>query len=307
MNPDDLAAAVERVVRRCQGAGLSRAEAEDCAHEAVLALLACDAAPGEPIRRVEAWLTVAARRKLVDHLRRGRHEQDALARLHNADTPPPDPGDVVSDQAHAAWLTEALHRLPATTQLVCREVAGGATTTQTAAALGLTRRAVESHLTRARRYLRYLAAGSAAALGWVFLQLTRNGAAVATALAPAALIVVAVPPDAPPPRVPAPPAAIAAPPPVAPPPVVPPPVVPPPVVPPPVVPPPVVPPPVVPSVADDVRAHRPTRTRAAPVQGRDRGPTRTAAGLARTGDIDPRTADGVRAAPDPTVYQAEHA
>lgn len=176
MDSGELAQAVERVVRRCQRAGLSRAEAEDCVHEALLAMLTHHstrdrlrnrpqsgdqhegASGGVPVRQVEAWLTVTAHRKFVDERRRAHRECLALTRLHARTTPGPDPGEFVADQAVAAWLVSALSQLPTSTRQVCLLLAGGATLEQVADRLGLTRRSVQSHLTRARRALHHLAA-----------------------------------------------------------------------------------------------------------------------------------------------------
>ncbi|WP_346135160.1 sigma-70 family RNA polymerase sigma factor [Lentzea roselyniae] len=197
MDAGDLVRAVDRVVRRCQRAGLSPAEAEDCVHEALLAMLTrypeqvgdCDDAP---IEQVEAWLGVTAHRKLVDHLRRSQRERNALARLHAAAPPAPDPSEVVAEQALAIWLIKALRELPATTQQVCRLVAEGVSTEETAARLGLTCRSVQSHLTRARRLLRHLAAGAAAALACAALRLTRHTTTAVAATAPTAVTAAAM-------------------------------------------------------------------------------------------------------------------
>ncbi|MGM1059457.1 RNA polymerase sigma factor [Saccharothrix sp. Mg75] len=200
MDSDELARVVARVVRRCQQAGMSRFEAEDCVHDAVLTLLTLlardradagrDGTGG--VESLDRWLGVVARHRSVDRVRRAQREQGALARLRAATPPPVDPDEVVVDRALAAWLVQALDDLPPTTRQVCRSIAAGATTGQTAAELGLTTRAVQSHLTRARRLLRHLAAGATAAVAGTVLRWVRQSTAAAAATAPVALTAVAI-------------------------------------------------------------------------------------------------------------------
>jgi len=153
MDPAELALAVEKVVGRHVAAGVDRAEAQDCVQDAVVALLAT--AGGHRLVSAEAWLTVASRRRLVDHARRARRERAALARV-----PAPvtdlarDPGETVADRALAQWLAHELAALPLTTRMVCALLTSGMTHRQTAAELGLTVRSVESHVRRARHCLR---------------------------------------------------------------------------------------------------------------------------------------------------------
>lgn len=163
---DDLAQVVRQTVRQCQRAGFSRADAEDCVQDALLALLRrqADEPDAEPIVLVQRWPAVTAHRRLIDQARRTGRERQALARLQARTPPSADPGETVSDRELATWLLDALERLPEATQQVCRAVATGASVDETALRLGLTRRSVQSHLTRARRLLRYLAAGVAATL-----------------------------------------------------------------------------------------------------------------------------------------------
>lgn len=66
----------------------------------------------------------------------------------------PDISDGVCNQHEAAWLVEKLQSLPATTRSVIEALAAGRTLSETASGLGLTYRAAESHLSRARRFVR---------------------------------------------------------------------------------------------------------------------------------------------------------
>jgi RNA polymerase sigma factor (sigma-70 family) len=181
----EWAQAVEQAVRRCQAMGASRADAEEYVQEAVVCLLARQAAePGaEPVTAVAAWLAVAAHRKFLDRVRRCERERQAVTRLGGRDCSEPDPAERVTEQALAVWLVQALEQLPVMTRRVCEQIAAGADVEQTARQLGLTCRAVQSHLTRARRLLRHLAAGTGAVLACATVRLLRPVAAVAAPLA----------------------------------------------------------------------------------------------------------------------------
>ncbi|MEU4742419.1 sigma-70 family RNA polymerase sigma factor [Actinosynnema sp. NPDC023658] len=185
MESGDLATAVEQVIRRLRQQGLSRADAEDCAHEALLALLIRQTDPNaEPIVTVRAWLTSVAQRKLVDQARRAVLEQRTLAHPRTAVPAASDPAEIVSDRAFAGWLAQALDELPEDTRRVCRSVAAGASIDDIAARSGLTRRSVQSHLTRARSLLRHLAAGAAAALAGTVVWATLHTTATTAGSAP---------------------------------------------------------------------------------------------------------------------------
>lgn len=113
MNPDDLARIVEEVVRRCQRAGIPRSDAEDYVQDALVALMAKHHAGATcPVERVRAWLSVAAHRKLLDHLRRVQRERNAVARMSAGIGSVPDPGELTVNRALAVWLVEALRELP---------------------------------------------------------------------------------------------------------------------------------------------------------------------------------------------------
>ncbi|GGP86700.1 hypothetical protein GCM10010185_70610 [Saccharothrix coeruleofusca] len=180
VDSEELAEAVRRAVRRCVRAGLSRAEAEECVHEALLALLARPDREGdEAVRRLADRLGEAGRPNLVDHLRRGGREPHA-ARRPDA-RPPRGSGDLVTEHALARWLVKAVQDLPPTTRQVCRALAEGRTPEQVATELGLTHRAVRAHLSRARRALRGLAGDAAASLAGDTRRLVRQTAPIALA------------------------------------------------------------------------------------------------------------------------------
>ena len=188
MDSGELSAAVDQVIRRLRQQGLSRADAEDCAHEALLALLIRQTDPdAEPITAVRAWLTLVAHRKLVDRIRRADLERRTLTHPRTAVPTASDPADVVTDRAMAGWLAKALDELPEDTRRVCRSVAAGISVEDIAARSGLTRRSVQSHLARARSLLRHLAAGVAAAVAGTLVWLTRHTTAATAATAPVVL------------------------------------------------------------------------------------------------------------------------
>lgn len=192
MDHDRLAAAAQRALVRVRAAGASKEQAEDCVQDAVVDLLA--AKHNSQVEKPEAWLTTVSRRRFVDQLRRRRREQTALART-DAETRilGIDPSEAIADRDQARWMAAALDELPATTREVVRRAGAGMPQAEIAAELGLSARSVESHLTRARRLLRRLAAAAvlpvcaAAMNAWRWL----GGSGVATAKV--ALAAVSVP------------------------------------------------------------------------------------------------------------------
>ncbi|GAA2783811.1 RNA polymerase sigma factor [Crossiella cryophila] len=159
MDQERLAAATRQAVVRIRAAGASKEQAEDCVQDAVVDLLA--GAHRTPVERPEAWLTTVSRRRFVDQLRRRRREQTALARS-DAQTriTGSDPSEAIADRDQARWMAAALDELPSTTREVVQRAGAGLSHQQIAAELGLSARSVESHLTRARRLLRRLAAAA---------------------------------------------------------------------------------------------------------------------------------------------------
>lgn len=159
---DGLNEAVARAVAFCRAAGAGREEAEDCVQDAVVAMLTSRSG-GAAVRRPEAWLAVVARRRLVDRIRRTRAEQAALSQglmwAAHAELEQ-DVAEQVADRDLARWQAAALTNLPPVTQQVCQATSAGLSTGQVAEQMGISRRSVESHLTRARAFLRSLAHGS---------------------------------------------------------------------------------------------------------------------------------------------------
>jgi RNA polymerase sigma-70 factor (ECF subfamily) len=155
--------AAERVCKRLLGSGHS---AEDCVSEAIAMALA-DPSRLDGVENVAGWLVTVSRRRAVDALRREerirRSHENMLATTCHVDA---DPAEEVADRDEAAWLVaSASASMPATTWSVMSMRSSGASVHDVADSLGLTSRSVESHLLRARRYLKGLlvAAGAAVA------------------------------------------------------------------------------------------------------------------------------------------------
>jgi len=197
MRSDEWAGVVEQAVRRCRASGASREEAEDCVHDAVLAYLLRPENSLE-IKKIAAWLAVSARNRSIDHVRRTRREQAAFGRMAADPLSVATPEEEVTERALAFWLAGTIERLPPGTRRVCAAIAEGRTSEEAAADLGISRRAVDSHLCRARRALRRLAATAVAALagGVTRFALPKAQVALATATAAtAATAVLALPPS----------------------------------------------------------------------------------------------------------------
>lgn len=145
----------ETVVRRTRATGASREDAEDAAHDALVAAIGTAQRPDSDV----AWLSTVARRREVDRVRRRVREQ-RVAAVRPADRDPTavGPEESVVERAHASWLAASLGELPSTTREVVDAVGSGMAPADVAHSMNLSPRSVESHLTRARRHLRRLGA-----------------------------------------------------------------------------------------------------------------------------------------------------
>jgi RNA polymerase sigma factor (sigma-70 family) len=153
MTVDEYGSVRAHALRQCLAAGATVEEAEDCVHEALVELLEVD--DPASVRTPAGWVATVSRRRLVDQVRRRSRERVAGQR-EPATIAPADPADLVADRDLARWLVRSMDDLPATTREVCAAIGEGKSEAQVAQELGLTARAVESHLTRARRRLRKL-------------------------------------------------------------------------------------------------------------------------------------------------------
>lgn len=179
---DAMVAASERILS-------SRADAEDCAAEALLAALRHpDLAK---VTNLRAWLVAVSKRRAADLLRTTIRDRRRLVRLAGQHEPhDADVADGVVDRAEAAWVSvRATEILPSAARAVLASVADGATAVDAANRHGLSRRAAESHLLRGRRVLRATLAASAAIVAWAFGLVRKAAPAAPVALVAAALAV----------------------------------------------------------------------------------------------------------------------
>ncbi len=177
---------------RCRAAGATVEDAQDCAQDAVAGLLA-----QSEVRHPKAWVATVAYHRYVDVCRlRDRESAAGLVPAPDTWLPGlPGPEDEVLDRIHARWLVRAMERWPASTRAVCVGVASGRPRLRIISQLGITDRAVESHLTRARRLLRSLSllgVAVAFAMGRLVRRLTPVGKPAAGVLVPSLAFTLAV-------------------------------------------------------------------------------------------------------------------
>jgi DNA-directed RNA polymerase specialized sigma24 family protein len=136
-------------------AGVSFLDAEDCAQSAALALLELSVDRRRDLRLVEAWICTVAYRRALD-LRRRELTADRAVRTFGAAVSRhiEDVSERVVDAAEAAWVVGRLRDLPPLTQALIVQIGGGNPIGLIADQLGITKRAAESRLHRARCYLR---------------------------------------------------------------------------------------------------------------------------------------------------------
>lgn len=187
----DYAGLHDLLVRRLRAHGAGHEDAEDCAQEAVIAVWSAMAAGHCPDDLV-AWTTQVARRRYTDIVRREvrRRKRPVVTEEHDRTMPTLEQRIVERD--HASWLASRLTALPAATQAVCESARAGHRRAGIAARLGVSLSSTDSHLTRARRFIRGQAALAWAAIsagGWC---LARKQPVTAAAAAAAVTVVVAV-------------------------------------------------------------------------------------------------------------------
>jgi len=195
---DDLGQAFRgdygRLVARSRRMLDSPEDAEDCVQDAFVAALERGRADEPDLADPGAWLSVVSRRRAVDHVRRRVRERAAMprlaARIDAVEASATD--DRVLDAIEAEQLVTTLHGLPPTTQRVVDLVGKGATTGETAAVLGLTARSVESHVQRARRFLRRQRTPWLAGLALLAVAMRRGLTGLKAVAVPVALVTATV-------------------------------------------------------------------------------------------------------------------
>jgi len=182
----DLAAARASAVAACRILLRSTDDAEDCVSQAIEAALAQRAPVAEP----KAWLVAVSRRRAVDLIRRRDAEQRAMLSLsYSLPLIYPDAADEILGRHELAWVLRESSGLPAMTRAVIHGVASGDQIGDIATRYGLTKRAAESHLLRARRHLKKLRHRALAGPPFLISLIHRPGPIV---LAHSAGVVVAV-------------------------------------------------------------------------------------------------------------------
>jgi DNA-directed RNA polymerase specialized sigma24 family protein len=180
-------------------------EARDCASQAIVQYLEQDR---REVANLEAFMVTIAKRRAIDLVRareRARLRDERYG--HEAVLSAPDLAEDVATRAEALWADREARRLlqPKVYELLTL-VADGVPMAEVAQRLGMTERAAQSHLLRARRVVRNALARALAALGIAVASLRRWwGPAAATAPVLAAAFVLAIGTATAPP-VPAPPA-----------------------------------------------------------------------------------------------------
>ncbi|HEY0640729.1 MAG TPA: sigma-70 family RNA polymerase sigma factor, partial [Pseudonocardiaceae bacterium] len=200
-HPSELERLRHVAFARCRAAGASPEDAQDCAQDALTALL-----EHPEVHHPDAWVATVAHHRFIDLCRRRRREDSAgLVPAPATALVEAGPEDEVVGRAHAHWLVTTLRRLPLSTRSVCAAIGDTAAAgdapdhREVARRLGLSARSVESHLTRARRSLRGLGLLGSAALAFAAatrrLGLLAKPAAAAIVVPPAALVIALTPAD----------------------------------------------------------------------------------------------------------------
>ena len=180
----DYAAAGRKATKVCLQLVGSRADAEDCAAEAVLEALQQEDKL-KHVDSVEGWIVTVAKRRAIDLVRTRAAEQRRFTRLTVAASrellsPIDSRIEELLDHAEATWLHEEAAVLPATTRKVLACLMQGRTNAETAVELGLSRRAIENHVFRARQHLRATWLSSIAAFVGLLAGLRRFARAAAS-------------------------------------------------------------------------------------------------------------------------------
>jgi DNA-directed RNA polymerase specialized sigma24 family protein len=139
-------------------------QAYECAADAVTQMLE---RPPRNVRNPEAFLVTVAKRRAIDRVRSHGSDRRRLERLvANTQLVEQDVAEAVTERAEAAWVDEqARTLLRPTAYRLLQLLADGVPIQEAALALGLTQRAAESHLLRARRLMRSAIAKTLVTLG----------------------------------------------------------------------------------------------------------------------------------------------
>jgi RNA polymerase sigma factor (sigma-70 family) len=151
----------------------SEEDAQDCAAEAIAQVL--ERQP-ENVAHLEAFMVTVATRRAIDQVRLRERSKRRDARLATESIRiTADVADDVATKAEASWANQQARDLlqPRVYQLL-KLLAQGTSMQRASAELGMTERAAESHLLRARRTLRAALAKTLCGLGAVVAYLKRS-------------------------------------------------------------------------------------------------------------------------------------
>src|SRR5690348_306161 len=147
----------EQLLKVARRRSMSREDAEDAVHEAVLRAAE---RPDLDDERLGAWLTTVTMRLCVDRYRQVNREAEVGSRPTLVAPGPVPVEEAVCDRAEAKWLAVRSGELPARQAEALRLKSEDMDVSQVAVRMGLSYRTVESLLARARRTLRASLAGT---------------------------------------------------------------------------------------------------------------------------------------------------
>lgn len=170
---------------------MSREDAEDAVHEAMLRVVEDPRAEGD---RLSTWLMAVTERLCADRYRQVDREAGAASRSASAAPAPVPVEEVVCDRAEAKWLARRSGALPARQAEALWLKAEGLDVGQVARRMGLSYGTAESLLARARRTMRRSLAGTLALALWLCgrgrIWAGGSGGAAAVAVSTAAAVAV---------------------------------------------------------------------------------------------------------------------
>ncbi|MFE3031657.1 sigma-70 family RNA polymerase sigma factor [Streptomyces canus] len=147
----------EQLLKVARRRSMSREDAEDAVHEA---MLRAAERPDLDDERLAAWLTTVTMRLCVDRYRQVNREAEVRTSPTLVAPGPVPIEEAVCDRAEARWLAGRSGELPARQAEALRLKSEDLDVSQVAVRMGLSYRTVESLLARARRTLRASLAGT---------------------------------------------------------------------------------------------------------------------------------------------------
>lgn len=156
----------------------NEADAEDCAHEAMVRAMEF---AGLDEERLAQFLTSVTLRLCADQHRGRARRTRAGSRLALRETTEPGPEEAVCDQAEAEWIAQHVAALPQSQRAVLHARADGLSGLGVARLLAVPETTVESALARARRSMRRVLESSLGVAPWV-RRAVAAGVATATAV-----------------------------------------------------------------------------------------------------------------------------